>query len=86
MPAGEEDLVSVGTFPSQKEAEEYQLVVLAMGLACTVVALPDPEGGFAILAEPAHAEAISQEFAAYAGEQWRREEICGNGPKLLLME
>lgn len=81
MPSGEENLVSVGTFPTQKEAEEYQLVVLAMGLACTVIALPDPEEGFAILAEPAHAEAISREFAAYAGEQWRGQETPAEPPK-----
>jgi len=63
------DLVSVGTFPSQSNADEYALVVLAMGLECSVIESPGGQEGFEILVDQAHVDAVGQEFAAYASEQ-----------------
>ena len=60
-------LIGIAEFSSLAEAEEYALVVVAMGLECWILKSP-PADHFAIFADPAHAEAIRGEFRAYASE------------------
>ena len=70
--AHDEDFVPVAEFDSRAEVEEYALVVLAMGFPCLILEAPAGAGrGYEILAARAQADAVGEEFAAYAAE--RRE-------------
>lgn len=64
-----ENLIPVGDFDSLAEAEEYALVVLAMGLACWIVESHGDSQSTEILADRCQADSIREEFAAYASEQ-----------------
>ena len=55
------------TYPSEDEAYERAVVVLAMQSECEVA--PEPPEGFAVLAEPARAAVVAREIAAYDEEQ-----------------
>ena len=69
----DDDFVPQAEFDSRAEAEEYALVILAMGLPC-LIRESDSSGSsrLEILAGPAHSGAIRREFAAYASEQGDR--------------
>jgi membrane associated rhomboid family serine protease len=58
--------VTVGVFPSEAEAHEHALVILAMGSECEVRFM---ETSFVLLAPATRADAIRAEFVAYAEEQ-----------------
>ncbi len=64
----QDDLEIVGHYPTQTLAQEYVVVVLAMGQPCMLQ--PDPDaGGFLLLVESDHAALITAEIAAYDEEQ-----------------
>ena len=70
-PLWDEDFFPVADFDSRAEAEEYALVVLAMGLPCLILESASGfESRFEIQAPQLHAGAIREEFAAYASEGW----------------
>lgn len=74
MVGNDADLIPVGGFDSLLEADEYALVILAMGLECLIL---DTAGGgrrFEILADRAHADSIRMEFSAYGRE--KSEQAC----------
>lgn len=61
-----DELISVGRWPSLREADEHALVVLAMNQDCRVRA---EEGAFALEVEPAVGPEVERELALYASEQ-----------------
>ena len=71
FPPGDGPCVAVGVFDSGEQADEYALVIFAMGLECFVEDLepPDCAPRFVLLAPAAHADAIRAELAAYTEQQ-----------------
>lgn len=69
FPEQDVHLISVGRFDSRSETDEHALVVLAMGLECAIIESPSGEPGYEVLAERGQADAIRDEFAAYAREK-----------------
>jgi rhomboid protease GluP len=61
-----EELISVGRWPSLREADEHALVVLAMNQDCRVRA---EDGAFALEVEPVLGPAVEKELELYASEQ-----------------
>ena len=66
MDGAADELISVGRWPSLREADEHALVVLAMNQDCRVRA---EEGAFALEVEPGVGPAVERELALYASEQ-----------------
>jgi rhomboid protease GluP len=62
----------VAGWPLLADAHEHALVVLAMRLDCWVE--PEPDGGFALLVDPADLDPVRAELATYASEQAQRRE------------
>ncbi len=62
-------VVPVGAWRTLREAHENALVVLAMGLDCSVHALGGGGGGYELLVDAEDAAAARAELALYAGEQ-----------------
>jgi rhomboid protease GluP len=68
----DEEWLTVGCWPSLTAAYDHALVVLAMNLDCRV---DDGGGGcYAVRADPAHREAIREEFAHFAEEESNQRE------------
>lgn len=81
-------LVPVDRFESSREAQEYALVVLAMGLDCLITV--EEGGGYLIYGEEAFEHAIREEFRLYHEEQVYRPApatvpIFGSGVELALV-
>ena len=66
MSVENENLIRVSRFDSLAEAEEYALVILAMGEECLILDMPE---GFEILTGESRNDSIREEFAAYAREK-----------------
>ena len=68
-PAGDTELIPVAHYSQEGEAMDRALVVLAMNSESVVD--PTPDGGFDVLAEPARAERVKVEIAAFDDETSR---------------
>jgi membrane associated rhomboid family serine protease len=69
VPPGESELIPVAHYGQEGEAMDRALVVLAMNSESVVD--PTPDGGFDVLAEPARAERVKLEIAAFDEESAR---------------
>jgi len=57
--------VQVGSYASMADAHQHALVILAMGLPCWLV---PADGGYTMLAEPAHGAVIGRELSEFDDE------------------